>query len=143
MAGLILRLGFYFIGIAGILIGSSFVCFGVDVTGQFFKTVLDVIYPSGELSGLANANADSELRFYSVFWIAYGLLLVQTARDLTKHLGRIPWLIALFFAGGAARLVSYIMVGPPHALFTLLMAIELILPIILFLAYRRWGVKRS
>jgi hypothetical protein len=49
--------------------------------------------------------------------------------------------MALFFAGGLARLVSYFNAGPPHTLFILLMVIELVLPIILFLAYRRWAVK--
>ncbi len=138
MAGWILRIGFYGLGLSAIAIGLSFIGFGVDAAGRFFKGLMDYTYPTEPLTGLDNPNADGELRFYSVFWIAYGILLVQTARDLTRHIARIPWLIALFFAGGLARVVSYVKLGPPHAFFMILMAIELILPIILFLAYRRW-----
>ena len=141
MAHFILRLCLYFVGIAGVVIGGSFILFGVDMTGQFFKAVIDTIFDSGELTGLRNPNADSELSFYSVFWVAYGVLLIKAANDIERYQARIPWLIGLFFAGGIARLISYIRIGEPHPLFMLLMAIELGLPIIVILVF--WRRKAS
>lgn len=137
MSQFILKAGLLFIGIAGVLIGASFILFGVNGTGQFFRSVLSVFIETDALTGLDNPNADSELRFYSVFWIAYGLCLIRAARDLTSQMGQIPWLIGLFFAGGVARFVSFIAAGPPHPLFILLMVIELVLPVILLLCWRR------
>jgi len=136
MALRILKFGLYFIGLAAILIGSSIALIGIDRTGQFFVWVLSWIYDSGPLSDLGQPNDDSELRFYSVFFIAYGALLVQAARQPIKYAARIPLLLAVFFAGGVVRVISYIQIGPPHDLFILLMAIELTLPIMLYICWR-------
>lgn len=126
----------YFIGIAGVIIGSAFIMFGVNATGQFFNSLLSIFTEIEPLIGLNNSNAESELRFYSVFWIAYGVLLIRAARDLRAQMAYIPVLIGLFFAGGAARLISYFTAGPPHILFVLLMLIELSLPIAMLLCWQ-------
>jgi len=136
MALRILQFGLYFIGLAAILIGSSIALIGIERTGQFFVWVLSWIGDSGPLSDLGQPNDDSELRFYSVFFIAYGALLFQAARKPIKYARRIPLLLALFFAGGVVRAISYIQIGPPHDLFILLMAIELIMPIVLYICWR-------
>jgi len=130
-----LKTGLYLIGIAGVLIGLSFILLGVNATGQLFNRLLSLFIDAPTLTGLDNPNAESELRFYSVFWIAYGLILIQTARDLSHHIKRVPWLLGLFFAGGTARLISYFAAGVPHLLFIILMLIELILPVILWLCW--------
>ncbi|MEP3891858.1 MAG: DUF4345 domain-containing protein [Hellea sp.] len=131
MPTLILKLGLYFIGIAGVIIGSMFIILGVDSTAKIFRSILSVVYMTPALTGLENVNAESELRFYSVFWIAYGAILIQTARDLKTHISRVPLLLGLFFAGGLARLAAYFTSGVPHTLFVVLMIVELVLPVIL------------
>lgn len=128
--------GFYFIGLAAIAIGSSIALIGIERTGQFFVWILSHIYQSGSLTDLGHPNDDSELRFYSVFFIAYGALMVQAARKPVKYARHIPILLALFFAGGVVRVISYVQIGAPHDLFILLMAIELTLPIMLYICWR-------
>ena len=136
MALRILKFGLYFIGLAAILIGSSIALIGIERTGQFFVWVLSWVRDSGPLTDLGQPNDDSELRFYSVFFVAYGALLVQAARNPVKYARHIPVLLALFFAGGIVRVISYTQVGSPHDLFILLMAIELLMPIVLYICWR-------
>lgn len=137
----LLQGGLFFIGIAAIIIGLMFVFLGAGRTADIFGAIMPLIYSgSGEMSGVDHPNADSELRFYSVIWIGYGIVMVQTAQNLARHWVRVPFLLALFFGGGAARLISYFAAGQPHSLFILLMIIELILPLVLglcFIAMRR------
>ena len=80
---------------------------------------------------------DNELRFYAVLWGAYGLLLLDTARNLAVHSGRVPWLAAIFFLGGVGRALSCLAVGAPHPAFVTLMAIEFALPPVLGLLWVR------
>lgn len=88
-------------------------------------------------SPIPSATLDSELRFYAPFWFGYGLLLLWVARTLGKRLHLVPLLALPFFLGGIGRLLSFIMTGPPHPSFQLLMWIELLLPPIFFLLYWR------
>ena len=53
--------------------------------------------------------------------------------------GRVPWLAAVFFVGGAGRAFSWLMIGAPHPFFLLLMTIELALPPLLVLLWWRAG----
>ena len=141
MPTLLLKLGLYFIGIAGVIIGTMFITIGVDPTAAIFQTILSIVYATPALAGLENVNAESELRFYSVFWIAYGAILIQTAHDLKAHISRVPLLLGLFFAGGLGRLTAYFTVGVPHILFVVLMIIELTLPVILVICWA--GSKKT
>ena len=134
---MLLKSGLYFIGIAAILIGSAISLLGINLVGQFFSAVINIIVNAGPLTDLGQPNDDSELRFYSIFFVAYGILLVQTAGNLSRHGHRVPILLGLFFAGGTVRLLSLLTVGQPHALFILLLVIELILPPMLYLCWRR------
>lgn len=140
MSNAILRSGLYFISIAAVLIGSAIAIFGINPVGQFFNAIISTVYNAGPLTELGTPNDDSELRFYSVFFVAYGVILFQTARDLTRHGHRLPLLLGLFFLGGIARLLSYLTVGQPHALFMLLMTIELAMPPLL---YCFWKISRA
>lgn len=136
-----LQLGLYFIGVAAVLIGSAIATLGIEPVGRFFTAIINLAVDAGALNDLGQPNDDSELRFYSVFFVAYGIVLIQTAGNLMRHGHRIPILLGLFFAGGIARLLSLFMVGQPHALFLLLMAFELILPPLLYLCWRRIKAK--
>lgn len=78
---------------------------------------------------------DSELRFYATLWGAYGVVLLRAARGLPRTLPQAPWLAAVFFSGGVGRLISLLTVGAPHPVFTLLMTIELTLPILMILLW--------
>lgn len=86
------------------------------------------------------ASMDSVLRFYAALWGAYGLLALRCARNIDKQDGQVPWLAAMFFAGGVGRAMSCFPVGAPHPFLLALMAIELTLPVALaglWLAQRR------
>ncbi|MEP4050852.1 MAG: DUF4345 domain-containing protein [Litorimonas sp.] len=137
MARKLLQAGLYFIGIAGILIGGAIALFGIESVGRFFAAIINVVIEAGPLGDLGEPNDDSELRFYSVFFVGYGVVLVQTAGNLARHGHRVPILLGLFFAGGLARLLSLLMVGQPHALFILLLCFELPLPPLLYICWKQ------
>ena len=126
---ILLRLCLLLLGFAAICIGASMMVFGSDATGQFFANLIGLFSRQPqELSDLAAPNVDSELRFYAVFWIAYGAILVHVARNFDKTSHLVPLLATLFFFGGIGRLLSLVLVGAPHQLFVLLMIVELVLP---------------
>lgn len=83
-----------------------------------------------------NATLDSEDRFYASLFLGFGAALVWCSRHLADRAGVFFALQATFFVGGLARIVSWIAVGPPIALFIILGALELILPPLLWLWHR-------
>ena len=70
-----------------------------------------------------NATMDSEDRFYATLFLGFGLALVWCARDLEPRRDVFFALLAIFFVGGIARIISWIQVGPPIALFIFLGAL--------------------
>ena len=85
----------------------------------------------------ASAAAESELRFYSAFYVAYGLSMLRAAAradtepsTVRDHAG------ALFFAG-LARAAAWRANGAPHPAQKALLAIELGLPPLLVGAAKR------
>ena len=137
MARKLLQTGLYFIGIAAVLIGSAIALLGTETVGRFFTAIINLAVDAGPLTDLGQPNDDSELRFYSVFFVAYGIVLVQTAGNLARHGHRVPILLGLFFAGGIARLLSLLTIGTPHALFLMLLGFELLLPPLLYICWRQ------
>ena len=88
-----------------------------------------------------NATMDSEDRFYATLFVSFGLAMVWCSRDLAVRRGVFYALLATFFAGGLARIVSVAAVGPPSSLFVFLGSLELILPPVLWWWHRRgWPV---
>jgi hypothetical protein len=75
-----------------------------------------------------NATMDSEDRFYATLFLGFGLAHIWAARDLLRRKSVVFALQAVFFAGGLARVISLLAVGPPIALFIILGALELIIP---------------
>ncbi|MEQ9589435.1 MAG: DUF4345 family protein [Parvibaculaceae bacterium] len=139
---LILRANLFVLGAATIGIGLSMLLLGSDATGQFFAAFINFFLSDPqELGGLSSSNVDSELRFYSVFWLAYGAIVLRAANSLEGNLKLVPILAGLFFAGGAGRLLSLVTVGHPHLLFIVLMVIELVLPLLLIVLWA--GVNRQ
>lgn len=142
MMKLILRANLFVLGAAAIGIGLSMLLLGSDVTGQFFAALINFFLSDPqELEGMSSPNVDSELRFYSVFWLAYGIIVLRAANSLEENLRLVPVFAGLFFAGGAGRLLSLTTLGHPHPLFILLMIIELVLPLLLVVLWA--GINRQ
>jgi len=136
MATLILRANLFALGAAAIGIGLSMLLLGADATGQFFAALTNFFLAQPqELEGMSSPNVDSELRFYSVFWLAYGIIILRAANNLDGNMRHVPIFAGLFFAGGAGRLLSLSTVGQPHPLFVTLMIIELALPLLLIVLW--------
>ncbi len=84
-----------------------------------------------------NATMDSEDRFYATLFVGFGLALIWCSRQLDARAQAFGFLLAVFFAGGIARIISLIAAGPPHPLFLFLGALELLMPPLLWLGHRR------
>ena len=76
----------------------------------------------------ASASVESELRFFAVFWIAYGVVALRTARRVELETTTVRALALALFAAGLARVVGWIAVGRPHTLLVALMIVELVGP---------------
>ena len=75
-----------------------------------------------------NATMDSEDRFYATLFLGFGVALIWCARDLSQRSRQAYWLLAIFFVGGIARVISVFAVGWPSTLFIFLGGLELALP---------------
>ncbi len=84
-----------------------------------------------------NATMDSEDRFYATLFLGFGAALVWCSRDLAARGGVFKALLLVFFLGGIARCVSALQVGMPNGFFQMLWALELILPPVFWLWWRR------
>ena len=79
-----------------------------------------------------NATMDSEDRFYATLFLGFGAAMIWCARNLPAREGvaRLLWL--LLFLGGVSRLVSVAAVGLPGRFFLAMLALELVLPPLLW-----------
>ncbi|MHA6334304.1 DUF4345 domain-containing protein [Qipengyuania sp. CAU 1752] len=84
-----------------------------------------------------NATMDSEDRFYATLFLGFGAALVWCSRSLDERRGVLFALLAVFFLGGIARIISAAQVGLPNTLFQVLGVTELVLPLILYGWHRR------
>jgi hypothetical protein len=82
---------------------------------------------SGASAG--TVNVDSEYRFLSVFWAAYGAYALHVARRprIDPRLARA--LVLVLFCGGLARGLSWALEGRPDTLYLVLLALELAVPL--------------
>lgn len=83
------------------------------------------------------ASVDNELRFFAVFWMAYGAFCVWVARNIKQQHFFIPYIALVFLLGGVGRLISYFMVGPPASILIPAMVLEFVLPVIIYGLYRK------
>lgn len=132
----LLKYCFYILAVSAMLIGGSNFLFGIAITGSVFDTTLQSagLMPSS-LGDFSTASVDSEFRFYSVFWFAYGAMLWRTAARLGTELKLAGWLIALFGFGGIGRLISYLAYGPPAPLFLFLTWVEVVLSVLMLIIW--------
>ena len=100
--------------------------------------LLSVVFGSDIIrdGGASNANVESELRFYAVFYVAFGVYLWWLAPRVAERGRELRWAAAVLFCGGLARAVGVFVDGWPEADYVMLMAVELVLPPVLVLWQR-------
>jgi hypothetical protein len=112
---------FLFIGVLHLTVGPN-----ADVT-------LGANIP---LSVIGDPVLDSQNRFFGVSFAIYGVLFYLCATDLTKYEKVFYCLLAVFFAGGIARLVSMAVAGMPSIQILVLTGLELLIPPLLVIWYK-------
>jgi hypothetical protein len=127
-----IRICLFVLGASAIGIALSILLLGAETTASLAE------WGFGAVSGWRGPPSehwpptmDSELRFYAALWGAYGIVVLRAALNLADRLSEVPWLAGVFFAGGVGRVLSRLSTGAPHPFFTLLMTIELVLPVVL------------
>ncbi|GAA5050035.1 DUF4345 domain-containing protein [Nocardia callitridis] len=106
------------------------VCTGIAVAHLFFGTASIIG------GGSVTATIDSDMRFYAALFAAYGLAVVWCARDVETKATPINLLGLLFFVGGLARLLAWIISGQPNWFYVLMVPVELIIPVINYVLVR-------
>ena len=117
---------------AGIcLIALGMIFLGAQTLGEICTYLLGFVWADPLSPDLSSVDSDSELRFYSVFFLVFGCFVLRAGRNFLNSGHHIPLLLAIFFMGGLARLLSWVSVGRPEALFQFLMYLEITVPIML------------
>ena len=93
-------------------------------------------------SGAVEASVDNELRFFSVFWIAYGAFCFWVARNIQEQKNFIPLIATVFFLSGIGRLISILLIGLPSTILIPPMILELVMPIVMYVIYRKLYIKK-
>ena len=88
------------------------------------------------LSVIGDPVLDSQNRFFGISFTIYGVLFYLCATDLEKYEKVFYCLLAVFFAGGIARLVSLAVTGMPSIQILVLLGLELLIPPVLFVWYK-------
>jgi uncharacterized membrane protein len=135
---IVLRLLLALLGFAAVCIGLLVMIYGPANAANSSEALFNALTGLDDrVTGAWPPTMDSELRFYAAFWGAYGLILIAAARNLGAMLRYVPLLAAVLFVGGAGRVLSCLLVGPPHPFFSLMMMIELVLPVVFLLLWFR------
>lgn len=131
------------LGLAACAISAAMGFLGPAQTLAFGEALYEAILGSQQEPAVVSASVDSELRFYSALFMAFGAFALRAAYNFERHGHDIMWLAAIFFVGGAGRAWSLIVAGPPHPFYLVLMVTELLVPPalgILWLGHRRGKV---
>ncbi len=75
-----------------------------------------------------NTTMDSEDRFYATLFAAYGVAVLWCIGDIERKSRCVSFLAATCFAGGLARVLSILAVGPPNRFFLAMTGLELVIP---------------
>ncbi len=108
---------------------------GVIVMGpsELYSWVANMIGLDGQLLEGVNAHfIDGSMRFYAVFVLVFGLVVLNVARDFRDNFKLIPILMLILIIAGCARLWSTYTIGDTNP-FTMVLALAEILPAILIL----------
>jgi hypothetical protein len=87
----------------------------------------------------APPNVESELRFYSVWWIGAGLFLAWLAPRVEERTLELRVFCGLLLLSGLSRLFAAAATDWPSTGQLILMGVELTLPVVL-VAWQFWGV---
>jgi hypothetical protein len=79
----------------------------------------------------ASPSLESELRFYSVWWIGAGLFLLWLAPQVERRTLELRVFCALLFLSGISRGLAALATDWPPTGQIVLMALELVLPVVL------------
>ncbi len=104
------------------------------VTGALALSVGTRLVPA---AGAVTASLDNEFRFFSVFWIFYGIDCFNTARNLVARQDHVPQLSVVILIAGIARTISIILVGMPASQYFYGAIVEYIFAALLFIAHRK------
>lgn len=88
--------------------------------------------------GSVDATMESDLRFYSVLFAAYGAAFVWASADVVGRAGVIDVLGVLFFLGGLARILAWAVAGAPSGFYVLMIPVELLIPVLHAVLVRRF-----
>jgi hypothetical protein len=92
-------------------------------------------------TGGVEATVDNELRFFSVFWLAYGAFCFWVARNIQAQYKFIPAIALAFFVGGLGRLISMFSAGPPASILIPAMILEFVIPVLIYGIYWKLYIK--
>ena len=112
---MLLRRTLYAIAVVPIFAGASTVVLGAD-------SVLG--------AGEASPSLESELRFYSVWWIGAGLFLIWLAPRVEQRTLEFRVFFALLFLAGLSRVFAALATDWPSTGQLILMGFELVLPVV-------------
>ena len=82
-------------------------------------------------AGPVSASVDNQFRFFSVWFLAAGVLTLRAAASPEHATNLIRGLCIALVVGGLARLWSMVTVGVPHPIFVASMAGEILIPAVL------------
>ena len=104
------------------------------VTGALAITVGTRVVPG---SGSVAASLDNEFRFFSVFWLFYGIDCFFTAHNLGARNDHVRYLAAVMLLAAVARTSSILLVGMPASQYSFGAVVEYIFAVLLLISHRR------
>ena len=103
------------------------------VTGALALSIGTRLVPA---AGAVTASLDNEFRFFSVFWVVYGMDCFNTARHLNLREGHVPRLSIVILIAGIARTLSIVFAGMPAAQYFYGAMVEYLFAALLFISHR-------
>jgi hypothetical protein len=91
----------------------------------------------------ASAMVESELRWYSAYYVASGFFVLRTATLARPDPRAVHAIAAAVFLGALGRAGAWATVGRPHPFQRALLAVELALPPIFVIEQRRLGMQAA
>jgi hypothetical protein len=122
-----LRRTLYVVGVVPIVAGAATVILGSE---------------SIPAAGDPNANLESELRFYSVWWIGAGLFVIWLAPRVAERTRELRVFCALLFLAAVSRLFAVLDTDWPSTGQIVLMGVEFALAVI-FPVWQARALRRS
>lgn len=92
---------------------------------------------------VANATADSHMRYLSGLLLGIGILAVTAIPSVEKHAERMAAITLIVFVGGLSRLWSLVEVGQPNVTMTAALFVELLITPSLYLWTRRLALLNA